>query len=114
MSVIVERESTKAVRFPIEFQYGGLSDLTDSLVAMSSADPEDRPSSEDWATADVIAADDPTLGRGQDELSILVGPDSGERPADLKHDGPGDYQLWVALGTVDQWIVERAGVLEVR
>jgi len=107
MSVSLERESTKAVRFPVSFNYGGPDDLTDYLVAMNPADPDTRPGS--WISADLIGPDDPNLGRGATELSVTVGPENGERPADLEHDGPGDYQLWVAIGTVDQWIVERAG-----
>lgn len=112
MSVALERESTKAVRFPITFNYGGPNDLTEHQVAMNPVDPDTRP--ESWVTADLIEPDDPNLGRGQDELAVTVGPANGERPADLEHDGPGDYQLWVAVGTADQWIVERAGVLEVQ
>jgi len=112
MSVMLERESTKAVRFPIQFNYGGPEDLTDHQVALHPRDPEVRPSS--WVSAMLVSPDDPNLGRGKHELSVVIGPDGGQRPADITHDGPGDYQLWVALGTVDQWIIERAGILEVQ
>jgi hypothetical protein len=110
--ISTERETTAYIRFPIVIEYGADdgSDLTTLQVAATS-DPEARPSA--WATATLIPAEGNSLSRGTLDIVVLAGPVNGERNADLEHAGVGDYQLWTAIGTADEYIVERSAVWEV-
>lgn len=86
-----ERESTVWVRWPLAIQWGDTSDLEDLQVAAIDQ-PDDRPNV--WIDATLIDEQHP-LFRDQVEIAVLAGPADGDRPADLEHDGPGDYALWV-------------------
>ena len=113
--ITTERESTVYVRWPLSIEYGAEdgSDIQELHVAAKN-DPDIRPNSEEWQEAKLIQPEDEGLGRGSLDLAILLGPATdAERPADLTHDGEGDYQLWIKLNTTDESIVERAGTWEV-
>lgn len=111
--ITTERESTVYARWPISLAHGSLSDIETAEVAAMS-DPDARPASTDLVAATVVAADDPDLGRGVNDVLVLVGPAGGKRAADVTHGGGvADYQMWVAITTADEYILERAGTWEV-
>ena len=107
--ISTERESTVYVRVPVSVEWGDLGDIQTQQVAVT-AEPDARPSS--WVTVDLAANDQHQLWRGQPELVFLGGPveAESERTADVEHAGAGDYQMFAAVGTVNEWIVERVGV----
>lgn len=108
-----ERESTVYTRFKMQINYGQLSDVTVRKVA-AMADQDARPTEQNFVNATVIQPDDQTLGRGELDLAVKVGPaENAQRPADVTHVGKGVYQLWGALGTDEEYILERVGLWEV-
>jgi len=110
--ITTERESTIWVRWPIMLEWGSTGDITDVKVAAMD-NPDDRPASSDLEDATIID-EEHELFRTEPEIGIIVGPANGERLADLEHDGtPQDKQLWVAIGTASEWVLERAGVWEI-
>ena len=115
--ITTERESTVYARIPLTVEWGSLTDITETLVAAED-DPDTRPSG--WVAAILIENDTHPLWRGQEEVAVLIGPPEpdDERTAQLRHsvgsvDSPKTYQLWAAIGTEDEWIVDRVGVWEV-
>ena len=105
--ITTERESTVYARWPLDLtELDGVesSETIDKIeVAATDEDtPDQRPGQ--WT-----AVDDFTDA----QIRVLIGPDQGERPATLTHDGPGGYQLWLAITTPDEHIVERTTVWEV-
>ena len=115
--ITTERESTVYARIPLTVEWGTFTDITDTLVAAED-DPDTRPSG--WVTALLVTSDDHPLWRGQEEVLVLIGPpvEDDERSAQLRHNvesggSPKTYQLWAAIGTENEWIVDRVGVWEV-
>lgn len=111
--ITTERESTVYARWQLTLTHGSLTDIETAEVAAMS-DPDTRPGGSDLMSANLVAADDPDLGRGVNDVIVLVGPANGKREAQVTHDGVAqDYQLWVAVTTADEYILERAGTWEV-
>lgn len=114
--ITTERESTIYARVSLDPAWGNISDITEQMIA-AMPDPDERP--DNWVTATLVT-DGHDLYRDEPELAVLIGPPEAddERSAELRHtvgptDEPADYQLWVAIGTSTEWIVQRVGTWEV-
>ena len=111
--ISTERETTTWARWPLTINHGDAADLETVEVAAVS-DPDLRPGDTDWVAATVTTEQHDLWREDQGpEVVLLVGPASGERVADLQHDGEGSLQVWTRWQTADESVVERSATWEV-
>ena len=109
--ISTERESTIYARWPLTVHWGDVDDLVRIQVA-AVAGPTDRPSEQDWVDVEVVGEEDPRY-RDRLDVIVLVGPAGGERPAELTHDGVGDYSLWTRWSSTSEHVESPSAVWEV-